>query len=101
MAQIRINYQDMRAVASDFQRQSESTQQILSTLNSRANQLIANWDGVAEQAFMQKLQECQQRMNRVPEMLMQISQSLNQTANRIEAAEQEAASGIRSGINAA
>jgi WXG100 family type VII secretion target len=100
MSQIRMSYDEMRAVASDFQAQSDAVSQILSTLNSRANQLMSTWEGVAEQSFMQELQSCQQRMSRVPEMLAQISQALNNTAAKIEEAEQAAASAIPSTITA-
>jgi WXG100 family type VII secretion target len=98
--EIRINYQEMRAVASDFQQQSESAQQIIQSLNSRTQQLMAGWEGVAEQAFMQELDSCNQRLRRVPEMLQQISQALRNTANRIEQAEEEARRGMSSTITA-
>jgi WXG100 family type VII secretion target len=91
MSEIRMNYEEMRAVASDFQSQSEATQQIINTLNSRAEQLMSTWEGISEQSFMQELDSCRQRLNRVPEMLSQIGQALRQAADRIEAAEQEAA----------
>lgn len=100
MSEIRINYQEMRAVAGDFQGQGESVQQILSTLDNRANQLMTSWEGVAEQAFMQELDSCRQRLRRVPEMLAQISQALRQTADRIEQAEMEASRSMASTITA-
>lgn len=91
MSHIHINYQEMRAVAGDFQRQAETTNDIIRTLNSRAEQLMAGWEGVAEQSFMGELNSCRQRMVRVPEMLNQIGSALRQTADRIEEAEREAA----------
>ena len=98
--EIRINYQEMRTVARDFQQQSEATQNIISNLNSRTQQLMVAWEGVAEQAFMQELESCNQRLRRVPEMLQQISRALAQTADRIEQAEAEAARGMASTITA-
>ena len=74
--QIRINYEEMRAVSNDFRQQSDAVQQILNTLNGRANQLMAGWEGVAEQTFMQELEQCRQRLVHMPEMLAQISQAL-------------------------
>jgi len=99
-AKITINYQEMRDVAREFQNQSQQTQQILQSLNNRAQQLMAGWEGVAEEAFMQELQSCQQRLNKVPEMLSQISQALARTADTVEQAEQQAASHTRSSITA-
>lgn len=99
--QIRINYEEMRAVSNDFRQQSDAVQQIINTLNGRANQLMAGWEGVAEQTFMQELEQCRQRLIRMPEMLAQISQALQMTANRIQEAEQAAQSTIASTINAA
>ena len=96
--EIRINYQEMRTVSREFQQQSEATQQIINSLNSRTQQLMMVWEGAAEQSFMQELESCNQRLRRVPEMLQQISQALNQTADRIEQAEQEAARGMASTI---
>jgi WXG100 family type VII secretion target len=98
--QIRINYQEMRTVASDFAQQAEATQQIISSLNSRTQQLMGAWEGVAEQSFMTELESCNQRLRKVPDMLQQISQALRQTAERIEQAEQEAARGMGSTITA-
>ena len=91
MNEIRINYEEMRAVAGDFNAQSDATKQIISTLNTRAEQLMAGWEGVAEKSFMQELNSCRQRLGRVPDMLTQISHALRNTARRIEAAEREAA----------
>ena len=100
MANIRINYDEMRSVASEFQNQSNATQQIINSLNNRAQQLLSSWEGVAEQSFMQELESCRQRLNRVPEMLAQVSQALRTTADRVEAAEQEAARAAASTITA-
>lgn len=100
MPQIRMSYDDMRAVASDFQAQADTVSQIISTLNNRTQQLMANWEGVAEQSFMTELESCNQRLSRVPEMLTQISQALNTTAAKIEEAEQAAAAAIPSTITA-
>lgn len=100
MSEIRINYEEMRAVATDFQSQAEATQQIIDTLNSRAEQLMTGWEGVAENSFMQELDSCRGRLVRVPDMLTQISQALRNTADRIEAAEQEAARAMPTTITA-
>ena len=98
MSLIKIDYQTMRDTASIFKAQSEAVNQIITTLNSKANDLSVIWEGTAENAFVEELNSCNQLLLRVPNMLDEISTALNNTAARIEEAEREAAANMASTI---
>jgi WXG100 family type VII secretion target len=87
---IHINYDEVRAVAGEFEQQSEVTGQIIKDLNTRAEQLMTGWEGRAQQTFIQQLESCHRRMSRVPGMLTKIASALRTAADRIEQAEREA-----------
>lgn len=100
MSEIRVNYEVMRAAAGKFQAQADIVQQIIDTLNARAEQLMLYWESVAEQEFMEELQGCRVHLNRVPPMLSSIGQALQQTAAKFEEAETEASALTNSIITA-
>lgn len=99
MSQIRIPYDEVHNVANEFSNQATTIQSAIESLNKRAEQLVQNWEGVAEQAFMQELESCRIKLAHTPEMLNQISQALHRTATDIQAAEQQASSQINSTIS--
>jgi WXG100 family type VII secretion target len=88
MAEIRINYDEVRAAATDFDQQAETAEQLVLTLSQRTEQLVSSWDGAAQQAFAQDMAACRQLLGQVPDMLKQIAHALRSTADTIEAAEQ-------------
>ncbi len=98
MSVIQIDYQTMRDTAGVFKAQAEAVNQIITTLNSKANDLSGFWQGTAEEAFLTELDSCNKLLLRVPNMLDEISTALNNTAARIEEAEREAAANMASTI---
>lgn len=91
MSQIRMSYQEVRAVSSDIRSQAEKARQVMTTLQKSVNRLLPTWEGASRQAFQNTIVLYQKELNRVPELLDQISQTLAQTADRIQLAEEQAA----------
>lgn len=100
MSQIRMTYEELRAVAADFDNAAQQTEEINARVNSRVSQLEGGWEGIAETAFLQELASCQRQTQRTPMIYAQVAQALRQTADKIEAAEQEAAQAIPGTITA-
>ncbi|HNT75747.1 MAG TPA: WXG100 family type VII secretion target [Anaerolineae bacterium] len=98
MGIIKLSLTELRDTASEFQRASQEVSEINQRVNSRAAQLLAGWEGVASQSFMQELGSCQQQTQRTPAIYAEVAQALNMTANRIEEADQGAAAGQHSVI---
>ncbi len=88
MTEIRINYDEMRAAAADFDQQAETAEQLVLTLSQRTDQLVSSWDGSAQRAFIEDMAACRNFLGRVPELLKQIAHTLRTTADNIETAEQ-------------
>ena len=100
MSHIHINYDEVRSVAKEFEEKSQATQDIINTMNGKVEQVMANWEGIAEQSFIQEFESCRSRMGRIPGKLNQIARALRETADRIQQAEEEAARQAQEQINA-
>ncbi|MFZ6026122.1 MAG: WXG100 family type VII secretion target [Chloroflexota bacterium] len=100
MSYLNINYDEVRAVAKEFENQSETSDQIVGNVGSQGEQLMTNWEGHAQKTFILQLESCERRMKKVPGMLMQIAGALRYAADKIEEAEREAERAMRESMNA-
>jgi len=51
MGQIRLSYDEMRAVAGDVKTQAERSRQVIATLQRDVQQFLPTWEGDARVAF--------------------------------------------------
>lgn len=100
MTLIRANYDELRAAAQQVADESEAARRCIRTLATRAVQLLAGWDGVAEQEFMRQLQSCTSRMARTPALLDELARDLRECARVLEQGERETSALIAATVTA-
>ena len=94
MSEIRLNYEEMSAVAGDVGRCAEDMRASVQRLQRAVGQLTQSWSGRARAAFDNDYAACSREMSHFPAMLDQIQIALNSTARAIRAAEQRAVAEI-------
>ena len=100
MTHIRANYDELRAAAQLVAAESEAARRCIRALATRATQLMAGWDGVAEQEFMRQLQSCASRMARTPAMLDELAGDMREAARVLEQGERDASALIAATVTA-
>ena len=100
MSEIRINYDELRSAASTLDQAAQEVESSNQKVESVIGQIQGTWVGDTEDAFLQELETSRPHMKQVPEIYHQMSQALRTTADRIEAAEAEAAQTIHSTVMA-
>ena len=100
MGKIRMNYEEMRAAAGDIRTQAQRARDVVAELEGDVRRLLPTWEGASKDAFQSVYALCQSELERVPQMLDQVSQALARTADRIEQAEQQAGSDMQSTVTA-
>ncbi len=89
---IQIDYDEMRAVAAELERQGGELAHLMGQLAQRVTPLAgAEWVGSAAQVFAGEVASCQRRMGPLPAMLSSLSGALRHAAGKVEEAEREAA----------
>lgn len=92
--QIQVPYPGLQSVARGCQTCATELQAVLQALDGRTAQLLAGWDGVAEESFMAELASCRQRLAAAPVFLTQLGQALSHAAAHLEQEEQAAGQSI-------
>lgn len=90
-----INYDEMRAVASELDRCADTASMLGASGAQQGEVLLADWDGMASLTYDAQLRASLERMARAPALLRKVAGSLRVAADRIWQAEQEAARMLR------
>ncbi len=98
--QIRANYELLNQSASKTAACSRRLRGCIDVLNARAAELLAGWDGVAEQEFMRQLESCRARMAKAPALLDELAEDLRATASILLEGERQASAAMRNVIQA-
>ncbi|MFZ6026120.1 MAG: WXG100 family type VII secretion target [Chloroflexota bacterium] len=100
MARLQISYDELRQAASVFDTQSGAINDALNQVKGQVDNIQAYWESTTEGAFMEEWSVTYPKAVKLCEMLAQHAQALRTTADKLEAAEQDAAAGIRATISA-
>lgn len=95
MVQLRVQTEDLHQMATTVQQDATQAEEILAKLNGDANNLAANWQGPASQAFHQTFTQWQQQWTSVKTLLEQLGQSLNAAGTGYEDTENQIANSMR------
>jgi WXG100 family type VII secretion target len=87
---IDIDYNEVRAVARQFDAKAVDTERAIADAGGRIATLLAEWDGIASDAFEAQTTLCLRRMRLIPPRLREIAAELRFAADEIERAEQRA-----------
>lgn len=85
-----IDYDEMRAVAREFDARAGEAERIIDRAGANTVALLDNWDGFASDEFDAQAQSCRARMSRIPGMLQRIAGALRTTADIVQDAENRA-----------
>jgi WXG100 family type VII secretion target len=91
---IRADYERLHQSAAKTAECSQRLQSCIVTLNARSAELMAGWDGVAEQEFMRQLDSCRARMAKTPALLDELASDLRATATTLLDGEHQASAAI-------
>jgi WXG100 family type VII secretion target len=87
---IDIDYNEVREVARQFDNRALEVERAITEASGRIASLLADWDGVASEAFDGQTAVCLRRMRAIPPQLRDIAADLRYAADEIERAEQRA-----------
>jgi WXG100 family type VII secretion target len=96
VSRIHVNYEELRAAATKLAAEAQEFEVCMTSMQQRAEQLSAAWEGVAEDEFVRQLQSCAARMTRTPAALGRLSGDVAKAADVLEAGERAAQEAIRS-----
>lgn len=93
--QIRITPDMMRSRSSEYATQSEMVGEVISKMDSLLSQLQSEWEGEASRSYAEKYEELKPGFLKAQELIMEISQALNKTAEIVEQQDQDIAAQFR------
>ncbi len=94
MAEMQMNYQEMRATAEGARNLAEQVRTAIKTLQDGVARLLPTWQGASQAAFEAAYAPCCKILERAPKVLDEIALALALAAEKIELAEQQAAAAI-------
>ena len=93
--QIRMTPDMMRSRASEYATQSEMVVEVISRMDSLLSQLQSEWEGAASRSYAEKYEELKPGFVKAQELIMEISEALNKTAQTVEETDQAIAAQFR------
>ena len=96
MSNIRISPEDMRGRADEYDQQAEAVGDVISAMDSLLEALQEEWEGKASEAYAVKFGELRPGFEKAQELIGEIAQALRDTAQSMEDADIQIASGFQS-----
>lgn len=93
--QIRMTPDMMRSRASEYATQSEMVGEVISRMDSLLSKLQSEWEGAASRSYAEKYEELKPGFVKAQELIMEISEALNKTAQTVEETDQAIAAQFR------
>lgn len=92
--QLQIDFNQMREVGQALLTEADRVEVALTLLESEAEALYDFWQGLAQQSFSVELATCKPMWRSAPTRYRRLGQALIDTADLLEAADQEVARGM-------
>lgn len=93
--QIRMTPDMMRSRASEYATQSDMVGEVISKMDSLLTALQSEWEGAASRSYAEKYEELKPGFQKAQELIMEISQALNKTADVVEQTDNDIAAQFR------
>jgi uncharacterized protein yukE len=93
--QIRMTPDSMRARAGEYQHQSEIVGDVITTMDNLLEQLQSEWEGAASEAYAEKYEELKPGFISMQDLIADICNALNKTADAVEQTDSDIASQFR------
>jgi len=98
MSLIQITPTMLRTRATEIRQRKTEHDQAMTQLGNLVNSLNAEWKGVASDAFVQQFNAMRTRFTQFSQRLETMARQLDDTANRLEQADQQSRSQILSAL---
>jgi len=95
MGQIRMTPEQMRQRAGEMRNKGETFQDVINGMQSIINELQTEWEGQASRAFAEQFDRLKPAFNDTRQLIDNIGQQLDSTANAVEQMDQDIASRFR------
>ena len=95
MSLISLTPDELRQRAHQYSAEADKVNQVIQTMGNLLNQLQNEWKGEASQAYAERYNELKPSFDKMEELIREISQALNTSADTYEQADQNLASGFR------
>lgn len=93
--QIRITPDQMRSRAGEYRVEADNVGSVISRMDSLLSALQSEWEGEASNAYASRFQELRPGFVRAQELITEIAQSLDSTAQALEETDANIASAFR------
>lgn len=93
--QIRMTPDMMRTRASEYATQSDMVGEVITKMDSLLTSLQSEWEGEASRSYAEKYEELKPGFVKAQELIMEISQALNKTAEVVERTDADIAAQFR------
>jgi WXG100 family type VII secretion target len=90
--QIRMTPEQMRTRANEVRSNGDTFEGVINSMQNIINELQTEWEGAASQAFEQQFEALKPSFVKMRELIADIGTQLNQTADAVEALDNEIAS---------
>ncbi len=93
--QIRMTPDSMRTRASEYQQQSDIVGEVITAMDNLLSQLLSEWEGAASEAYSDKYEELKPGFVSMQELIADICNALNKTADAVEQTDSDIANQFR------
>ncbi len=69
MAELRVTPEVLESQGGDLVEYSENLQEILDSIEAKINEIIDGWDGIAQDAYLNKYTEMKESLKQFPELI--------------------------------
>ena len=90
--QIRMTPDTMRSRAGEYRTESENVQGVIEKMDSLLENLLAEWEGAASEAYANKFSELRPSFVAAKELIDDIATALDKTAEAVESTDNQIAS---------
>ncbi|WP_144498468.1 WXG100 family type VII secretion target [Bacillus pumilus] len=92
---IRVTPEELRATAKQYAVESQEVLNQVDRLNRMISDLKGMWEGASSEAFADQYEQLKPSFIKMSDLLTDVSNQLDQTANTLESTDQDIASQIR------
>lgn len=92
---IRVTPEELRAMAKQYGVESQEVLNQVDRLNRMISDLKSMWEGASSEAFADQYEQLKPSFIKMSDLLQDVNQQLDQTANTLESTDQDIANQIR------
>lgn len=95
MATIRVTPDTLRSEGNDLKQFAETLEETLNSIDSKINEIIDNWDGLAQDSYFASYTEMKDKLKACPELVQNLGTSTTSAADAFEQVDEQLASSFK------